>query len=442
MDDDTTIFALSSGAPPAAIAIVRISGDRAGGALAALAGKLPLPRRAVVADVRDPAQGILLDRALILWFPGPHTATGEDLAELHLHGGRAVVAAVLGALAGLPGLRSARAGEFTRRAFDNGRIDLAEAEGLADLLSAETESQRVQALALAGGHLSRILEAWQAELLTLSAGIEAELNFADEEDVDVGKSSAQHSFAAMAALSAKMRDWLARPAAEVVSEGLSVVIAGPPNAGKSTLINAIAQRELAIVSPVAGTTRDIVETALALDGIAMRFADTAGLRREGAGDIESIGIARATAAARAADILLWLGEEDDAPQHDRCLTIAAQADRLRGTAAWDARAARADVVLSAESGEGMTALHQAIVAVARDLLPREGEVALRQRQREALAEAANWLDGGEGEDSARDDLILIAERLRLASAAIDRITGRAGVEAMLDMLFGRFCIGK
>ncbi|MGQ0278593.1 tRNA uridine-5-carboxymethylaminomethyl(34) synthesis GTPase MnmE [Sphingopyxis sp. Q841] len=434
------MFALSSGMPPAAIAVVRVSGVHAADAVRALAGRLPPPRHASLADLKD-ATGAPLDRALMLWFPGPNTATGEDLAEFHLHGGRAVVAAVESALTALPGLRRAEAGEFTRRAFLNDRIDLAEAEGLADLLAAETESQRVQALGLASGHVSRAVAAWQEGLLALMAAAEAELNFADEDDVDVYEGAAARLVAGMAALAAELGEWLARPAAEVIADGLSVVIAGPPNAGKSTLINALAQRELAIVSPVAGTTRDVIETPLALDGIAMRFSDTAGLRGEGADVVEAIGINRARAAVEAADIVLWLGPPRDAPDHPRCILIAAQADRWRGDAAAEADAARCDLILSAATGEGMEALHGMIVDMARTLLPREGEAALRQRQRAALADAKQWLGIDAGSREA-GDLILIAERLRLAAGALDRITGRAGVEDMLDALFGRFCIGK
>lgn len=426
--------------PPAAIAVVRVSGVHAADAVRALAGRLPPPRHASLADLKD-ATGAPLDRALMLWFPGPNTATGEDLAEFHLHGGRAVVAAVESALTALPGLRRAEAGEFTRRAFLNDRIDLAEAEGLADLLAAETESQRVQALGLASGHVSRAVAAWQEGLLALMAAAEAELNFADEDDVDVYEGAAARLVAGMAALAAELGEWLARPAAEVIADGLSVVIAGPPNAGKSTLINALAQRELAIVSPVAGTTRDVIETPLALDGIAMRFSDTAGLRGEGADVVEAIGINRARAAVEAADIVLWLGPPRDAPDHPRCILIAAQADRWRGDAAAEADAARCDLILSAATGEGMEALHGMIVDMARTLLPREGEAALRQRQRAALADAKQWLGIDAGSREA-GDLILIAERLRLAAGALDRITGRAGVEDMLDALFGRFCIGK
>ena len=435
-----TIFALSSGMPPAAIGVVRVSGPNAAAALQALAGRLPAPRRATLAELSD-GEGAPLDRALVLWFPGPATATGEDLAELHLHGGRAVVAAVEAALGAMSGLRRAEPGEFTRRAFGNGRIDLAEAEGLADLLAAETESQRVQALGMASGHVSRAVAGWQERLLTLMAGAEAELNFADEDDVEVGEVVAQRLIAGMGALAGELDEWLARPAAEVIAEGLSVVIAGPPNAGKSTLINALVQRELAIVSPVAGTTRDVIETPLALDGIAMRFSDTAGIRGEGANAIEAIGIDRAKAAVDAADILLWLGPPKAVPDHPRAILIAAQADRWKGDAAAEADAARCDLTLSAATGEGMDRLHRMIVEMARTLLPREGEAALRQRQRAALSEAKQWLEIDSGSREA-GDLILLAERMRLAATALDRITGRAGVEDMLDTLFGRFCIGK
>lgn len=426
--------------PPAAIGVVRISGPAAGTALNMLAGRLPVPRRASLAELKA-ANGAALDRALLLWFPGPETATGEDLAELHLHGGRAVVGAVEAALGVMPGLRRAEPGEFTRRAFENGRIDLAEAEGLADLLAAETESQRVQALGHASGHVSRAVSGWQDRLLALMAGAEAELNFADEDDVETGDAVAQRLIGGMAALAGELDEWLARPAAEVIAEGLSVVIAGPPNAGKSTLINALAQRELAIVSPVAGTTRDVIETALALDGIAMRFSDTAGLRADSGDTIELIGIDRAKAAVEAADILLWLGPPKAAPPHPRTILIAAQSDRWRADAAAAAAAAHCDLILSAATGEGMDKLHRYIVDMARTLLPREGEAALRQRQRAALAEAKQWLEIETGSREAHD-LILLAERLRLAGAALDRITGRAGVEEMLDALFGRFCIGK
>jgi tRNA modification GTPase len=435
-----SIFALSSGAPPAAIAVMRISGPSAGAALRALAGRLPKPRHASLALLRD-GRGEALDNALILWFPGPATATGEDLAELHLHGGRAVVAAVERALAQIPDLRPALAGEFTRRSFMNGRIDLAEAEGLADLLSAETESQRVQALAMASGHISRAVDAWQDRLLTLMAYAEAELNFSDEDDVNSSEQLSNQLVTAMQVLSLEWKEWLDRPVAEVISEGLSVVIAGPPNAGKSTLINRLAQRELAIVSPIAGTTRDVVETSLSLDGIAMRFSDTAGIRVEASDAVEAIGIDRARTAMEQADILLWLGESSEAPVHPHLIRVAAQADRRNDQSDWQASRSNADVVISAATGEGMNALHDMIVAKAKNILPREGEAALRKRQRSALDEAQQWISVDPLSREA-SDLILLAERLRLASVSLGQLTGGTGVESMLDALFGRFCIGK
>lgn len=414
--------------------MVRVSGPAAGAALTTLAGKLPPPRRAVLRSLRDPDSAALLDRALVLWLPGPGSATGEDMAELHLHGGRAVVAAVLGALGQIDGLRAAAPGEFTRRAMDHGRIDLAEAEGLADLLAAETESQRRQAIYAASGHVSAQIAAWQAQLLALSAQVEAALDFADEGDVAAEAAALAQVAQASRALHAQLATWLARPAAERIRDGLAVVIAGPPNAGKSTLINALAQREAAIVSPLAGTTRDIVEVPLALDGIAMRFADTAGLRNATRDSIEAIGIDRAAAAVAAADILLWLGAAQDCPNHPHAITLSPQSDRHPVDRA-------ADLAISAQSGAGMAELHGAIVAMARGLIPAEGEAALHARQRAALREAADWLNLRSDSSEAKD-AVLLGERLRLARAALDRITGRAGVEDMLDALFGRFCIGK
>ena len=435
---DDTIFALSSGAPPAAIGIVRISGAGAGAALSALAGRLPPPRAARLAHIRDPQSGDTLDHALILWFPGPNTATGEDLAEIHAHGGRAVVAAILAALAAIPGLRGAEAGEFTRRALTNGRIDLTEAEGLGDLLSAETEGQRRQALLLAGGGLSRAVADWQERLLMLSARVEALLDFADEDDVDADAEALSAIGQGITQLSSDWRGWLARPHGERWRDGITVAIAGPPNAGKSTLLNALAARDAAIVSPLAGTTRDIIEVPLALSGIPFRFADTAGLH-EGTGDvIEAEGMARARRWIEGADMLLWLGAPADAPDHPHRLRIAAQADRANAQPDWAERSAQSDITLSAATGEGMSALTDWLVTTARGLLPGDGEVAMDARHRAALAEGLTALE----EAQAQRDPLLTAESLRAARLAVDRITGHAGTEAMLDALFGRFCIGK
>ncbi|MFN3943600.1 MAG: tRNA uridine-5-carboxymethylaminomethyl(34) synthesis GTPase MnmE [Allosphingosinicella sp.] len=417
-----TIYALSSGAPPAAIAVVRISGPDADAALEALAGRLPEPRRAALRPLRR--DGELLDHALVLRFPGPASATGEDLAELHLHGGRAVVAAVLAALAAVPGLRAAEPGEFTRRAFRNGRIDLAEAEGLADLLGAETETQRRAALALAGGGLSRQVESWQARLLAAAADVEARLDFDDE--ADVAGQGAGTAGALAADLADEIEAWLARPSAERLRDGVRVAIAGPPNAGKSSLLNALVGREVAIVTKIAGTTRDLIEAPVAIGGIPFLLIDTAGLR-DSEDPVEAIGVERARRSAAAADILLWLGPPDEAPPH--AVRVHAKSDLGPG---------EGDVQLSAVTGAGLAALAAMLVDKARKLLPAEGEVALNARHRAALSEALNHLR----EAVSADDLLIAAEALRLARAALDRVTGRAGVEDMLDALFGRFCIGK
>jgi len=414
---------LSSGAPPAAIAVVRISGPEADAALEALAGTLPEPRRATLAALR--ADGEVLDNALISRFPGPHSATGEDVAELHLHGGRAVVAGVLAALAGLEGLRAAEPGEFTRRAFENGRIDLAEAEGLADLLEAETESQRRAALALAGGALSRRVADWQAALLALAAQVEAALDFSDEDDVALLPAT----FAAqLGALRGELAGWLARPPLERLRDGIRVVIAGPPNAGKSSLLNALAGREAAIVTAVPGTTRDLIEAPVALGGAPFLLIDTAGLR-DSADTVESIGVARARAALATADLLIWLGPPDLAPAGAILVHPKSDLGPPSGVA---------EIAVSARTGEGLEALIRILIQRSTDLLPLEGEVALNRRHRVALDEAL----GGLNEAETTSDLLVTAEALRRARGSLDRITGRAGVEDMLDALFGRFCIGK
>lgn len=435
MQQGDTIFALSSGAPPAAVAIIRISGPQAGAALAALCGgSLPPPRRAVLRTLRDPASDGALDRALVLWFPGPANATGEDLAELHLHGGRAVVRAVEAALAPLSGLRLAEPGEFTRRAFLNGRIDLAEAEGLSDLLFAETEAQRVAAIRMASGHLSRQVEAWRHALLRLSALVEAALDFADEDDVAMSLDD-DPAAVAIAALAEEIALALARPRAERLRDGVRVVLAGPPNSGKSTLLNALVQRDAAIVSDIAGTTRDVIEVPVAFDGVPFVITDTAGLRDNGAEAIEAIGIGRARDAIVGADIVLWLGREGEGPQGAVCWEIETQIDR---TAVSRETKAGPRHRISAVTGVGIEALVQDLVSTARTMLPAAGDVALNARQHQLLTECATALV----QAGMETDLLLRAESLRLARLALDRLLGRTHVEDMLDALFGAFCIGK
>ncbi|WP_086606895.1 tRNA uridine-5-carboxymethylaminomethyl(34) synthesis GTPase MnmE [Erythrobacter donghaensis] len=427
MSTGATIFALSSGAPPAGVGVIRVSGTQARAALEALAGRVPAPRRASLSQLRG-ADGALLDEALVLWFPGPNTATGEDLAEFHCHGGRAVIAAVEGALAALPDTRRAEPGEFTRRAFANGRIDLAEAEGLGDLLAAETDLQRAAALANLGGALSRQVEGWRERVLGLSAEVEGVLDFSDEEDsADLPECFTWN----IAALAAELRDWLARPRSERLGEGFRVVLAGPPNAGKSTLFNALVESEAAITSPIAGTTRDVIERSVAIAGVPFTFVDTAGLRAASEDAIEAIGIARAEAELARADLVLWLGPEGAGPEG--AWEIAAQADLPGFTPK-----AAAHFTLSASTGEGVASLKAGLVEAARETLPKPGEAALNARQHARLSEAAEALAAAQ----ELSDPLLVAEELRRARLAFDRLIGRATTEDMLDTLFGRFCIGK
>ncbi|MBA3053485.1 MAG: tRNA uridine-5-carboxymethylaminomethyl(34) synthesis GTPase MnmE [Sphingomonadales bacterium] len=422
-----TIFALSSGAPPAAIAVVRVSGPDAAAVLHHLAGRVPPARRAVTATLRDPA-GELLDRALVLWLPGPTTVTGEDCAELHLHGGRAVVGAVEAVLAALPGLRRAEPGEFTRRAFANGRIDLAEAEGLADLLSAETELQRQSALAMAGGQFSRTVATWRENLLILSAQLEAVLDFADEDDVAALPESFTWN---IGLLRGEIAAWLDRPRAEALREGFRVVLAGPPNAGKSTLFNALVESDAAIISPTAGTTRDVLTRPVSLAGIPFLFLDTAGLRDHSADAIEMMGVDRARSELARADLVLWLGPEGECPPD--AWNIAPQCDRSDAE-----RKVCARHRVSAVTGAGLDGLRADLVATARAALPKPGDAALSSRQHHLLAEAEQELVQAE----MLTDPLLIAESLRLARVSFDALLGRTTTEDMLDALFGRFCIGK
>lgn len=422
-----TIFALSSGAPPAAIAVVRISGTKAGEALLQLVGRLPEPRRTAYLRLRD-AHGQTLDHALVLWLPGPGTATGENIAELHCHGGRAVVAAVEAELARIPELRRATPGEFTRRAFSNGRIDLAEAEGLADLLSAETELQRRSALAVAGGSLSRQVEEWRAQLLAASAAVEAVLDFADEDDVSVLPSEFIDQ---IDALRSDIADWLLRPRAEALREGFRVVLAGPPNAGKSTLFNILVDSEAAITAPIAGTTRDVLTRPVSMEGIPFLFADTAGLRDEVGDAIEIIGVERARSELDRADLVLWLGPEGEGPEG--AWELEPQTDRANHVAKHNPRHR-----VSAVSGDGIAALQRDLAATARGAMPKPGQAALNARQHRLLSDAEATLAAA----ICADDPLIVAEYLRLARVSFDALLGRTTTEDMLDALFGRFCIGK
>jgi tRNA modification GTPase len=422
-----TIFALSSGRPPAAISIIRVSGPSAHPAGERIAGALPVARTAAVRELRHPSSGELLDEALVLRFDSSASSTGEDVVELHCHGGRAVVDAVLSALGTVDGLRAAKPGEFTRRAFENGRIDLTEAEGLADLIEAETESQRKAALALAEGGLKKQIARWQERLLALSARAERAIDY-DEEDEDPAPPLQRDC----GILANELAEWLVRPRAELLKDGIRVVVAGPPNAGKSSLINAIAGEERAIVTAIPGTTRDYIEIPLSLGGIPVRLTDTAGLR-EASDEVEAIGVARAAKLVESADVLVWLGDAGDAPDHSRLIQVRSKADLA------EQRGGSEGVLpVSSLTGEGLSELIGDIREQARAMLPAEDAVALNRRQGAHVAEAADALRAA----ASAGELVLVAEDIRLARSAFDRLTGRAGVEDVLDALFSRFCLGK
>ncbi len=437
-----TIYALSSGAGAAGVAVVRVSGPRAGDALRLLSGRdLPQPRRAVVRMLRDPQDATPVDMAMVLWMPGPASFTGEDVAEFHVHGGRATVRRLLSCLDALEGLRPAEAGEFTRRAFENGRMDLVEVEGLADLVQAETEAQRRQALDGASGVASRRIDAWREDLVHVLSSLEAAIDFIEEEDVAVGAMPGVRE--RLQALVRDMEEALRR--AEVAGrlrEGIRVVIAGPPNAGKSSLLNHLAGREAAIVSREAGTTRDVIEVRLDLEGMPVVLSDTAGLRDDPGGDVERMGQDRALERMRKADLVLWLEAPDakgDPPDIDSLtLRILNKADLV------DSSAIRSehDLCISVRDGSGLAELERRLTNLIRDRYEIAGQVTLtRERQVLAVRDARSRLvEVLEGLDAL--PLELCAEQVRMAVRNLERLVGKVDVEALLDRIFRDFCIGK
>ena len=442
---EETIFALASAPGRAAVAVVRVSGPGAGRVLDFMAGPRPAARRAVGRFIRHPESGERLDRGVVLWFPGPQSFTGEDVAELHLHGGRAVVQAVLAALSRLPGLRMAEPGEFARRAFEAGKLDLAEVEGLADLIDAETEGQRRQALAQASGALSDLYDGWRASLVEALAFVEAGLDFSDEGDVAL--KTMDEARAIVQPLARAVTHHLADGhRGEILREGFRVALVGPPNAGKSSLINALAKRDVAIVSAEPGTTRDVIEVRLDLGGCPVIVSDTAGLR-EAEGAVEREGMRRSLAVAEAADLVLWLAEAGT-PQTALPAELAAVADRtLLVLNKIDLLPAGAPtlpddmVPLSVATGAGLEDLVKRLAVIAHERIGHTAEPALTQVRHRLLVEACRdsltaFLEG------SPDEVELRAEDLRRAADALGRVTGRVDMEDVLDHIFGRFCIGK
>ena len=441
---DQTIFALSSGRLPSAIALVRVSGLQAGKIVTALAGKLLSPRMASRALLRDVGQRPI-DDAVVLWFPGPASATGEDVAEFHVHGGRAVLAALFAALSRFEDVRPAEPGEFTRRAFENGKLDLTEAEGLDDLIHADTDRQRRQALRQLKGLLGDRARDWRARIIEASALIEAGIDFSDEGDVPAELIAP--ALAKVKALLAEIEEVLAgQGRSERLRDGLVVAIAGPPNVGKSTLMNQLARREVAIVSPHAGTTRDVIEVQLDLDGYPVTVIDTAGIR-ETDDPVEQEGVRRARARAADADLVLWLSDSPKvAIDHDGVAPIWTVRNKIDLEAAGRPLAEAAvpgqeSFQVSASRGDGVPELIAALVGFAQRYFGgTEGGLISRTRQRKLLQETAASLQRciavvGQGEE-------LAAEELRTAAHSLGRLLGRVDVEDILDVIFREFCVGK
>jgi tRNA modification GTPase len=441
MTAEATIYAPATAVGRAAVAVLRITGPRAAAAARALTGRdPPEPRKASLRRVRDPATGEVLDEALLLWFPGPRSETGEDRLEIQHHGGHAVFAALLEALGRIEGLRLAGPGEFTRRAFLNGKLDLTAAEGLADLIDATTRAQARQALRQLDGALGRLYSGWRETLLNALALIEAEIDFAADEEVP--EAMLARVGPALATLQQAMAAHLADGhRGERLRAGVTIAVIGAPNVGKSSLVNLLARRDVAIVTPIAGTTRDVIEVQLDLAGVPVTLLDTAGLR-DTADPIELEGILRARRRAEAADLKLLVidAAAPELPEtaNERTLLVVNKTDLAPGRVLPDGA-----VGISCRSGEGVTGLLALLGARAQRLVP-EGDTALltRARHRDAVAEAQaaldRFLDGAEN----GAELALLAEDLRLAARAIGRITGAVGVEDVLDRIFATFCIGK
>ena len=437
MNNSETIFAVSSGSGMAGIAVIRMSGGKAGSVLASIAGSLPLPRRASIRQLRRPQSREVIDQGLILWMPGPLSATGEDVAEFHVHGSAAVIEAMFEVFRSVDSVRLAEPGEFTRRAFVNDRMDLVEAEGLADLLQARSEAQRRMAMHHMLGHASSQYEVWRTEMISLLAHLEAAIDFVEEDGV---------AAAALADIRPKTLDLVARlsrAAAEAdragaLRSGVKVVFAGAPNVGKSTLLNLVAAREAAIVSSRPGTTRDVIEVPVVLGGIPVILTDTAGLRTGAGDEIEVIGMQRARSEVAAADIVVWVTSVDVKQEMENpvlpTLRVLNKSDLPGDTQGTDLK-------VSAKTGEGIADLIAELEKLVRERFSgMEQASVIRTRHRDAVEESIRFLN-----DSLRHDarhIELAAECLRRACYSLGRVTGRVDVEDLLGKIFSEFCIGK
>ncbi|QFY61829.1 tRNA uridine-5-carboxymethylaminomethyl(34) synthesis GTPase MnmE [Rhizobium grahamii] len=435
-EHNDTIYALASGSVPAGVAVVRVSGPTVRELTIGLVGVLPTPRRAMLRTIRT-RNDLAIDSGLVVFFPGPASFTGEDVVEFQLHGGRAVVDALCRELNTFPHTRQALAGEFSRRAFDNGRMDLVEVEGLADLISAETEMQRRLAVEHSNGGLSALYSAWASRLTRGRALIEAELDFADEDDVP--GSVSDQVWDDMELLSTELDQHLRdADAGEIIRDGFKVVIAGEPNAGKSSLMNALVRRDVAIVTDIAGTTRDVLSTDLNIDGYLVRLSDTAGLRHTEE-VVEREGIRRARQEIARADLVLYLEDRSVVAQaHDvpaGALRVGTKGDLQPGSQG------TYDVIISVETGEGLPELRQLITtALLSKVHVQSLAIPNRRRHKDSLTQCVRAIRTALLD--SEKPLDLRAEDLRVASDALGRVTGHVDVENLLDVIFGEFCIGK
>jgi len=433
--DTATIFALSSGGLPSGVAVVRLSGPQCLTILSQLTGKTPTPGLVKVGNICDPADGSLIDHGLFLYFAAPRSFTGEDCAEFQIHGGQAVVAKLLSVLSAQPGLRLAEEGEFSRRAFENGKLDLTEIEGLSDLLAAETEAQRRQAAAHADGHFRRKLENWRERLVECRAYLEAEFDFSDEDDVP--DSMRDHIHSVCSSLLADLSDGLEDAnAGEIIRFGFKVALLGPPNSGKSSLLNALAGRDMAITSSIAGTTRDILECKIDIAGVPVVLLDTAGIRESG-DEIEQEGIRRALYSADEADLVLWLSPVDSPADPPSNLP---NAKVVHSKSDVDLPVAGSDLAINTMHDDGLSELVFFLKNVVDGYVGSNVPLVTRERHRVQLLLCSQHLSNGL--DLIHENGVLAAEELRLAGDCLGRLTGKVDVEDLLDVIFSKFCVGK